>query len=30
MLETGNTWAPTKKLVKIMDKIASLMVAPNL
>jgi ubiquitin-protein ligase len=30
MLETGDKWAPTKRLVKVMDKIASLMVAPNL
>ena len=30
MLETGKDWAPTKKLVAVMDKIVSLMVAPNL
>lgn len=30
MLETGDKWAPTKKLVKVMEKIKSLMVAPNL
>jgi ubiquitin-protein ligase len=30
MLETGEKWAPTKKLFTVMDKIKSLMVAPNL
>ena len=30
MLETGDKWAPTKKLVKVMDKIKSLMIIPNL
>jgi len=30
MLEIGDKWAPTKKIVKVMDKIASLMIAPNL
>ena len=30
MLETGDKWAPTKKLVKVMEKIKSLLVAPNL
>jgi len=30
MLETSDKWAPTKNLVKIMEKIRSLMVAPNL
>lgn len=30
MLETGDKWAPTKKLVKVMEKIRSLMVVPNL
>jgi ubiquitin-protein ligase len=30
MLETGDKWAPTKKLVKVMEKIKSLMVVPNL
>lgn len=30
MLETGKDWAPTKKLTAVMDKIVSLMVAPNL
>lgn len=30
MLETGEKWAPTKKLVKVMDKIKSLMIIPNL
>lgn len=30
MLETGDKWAPTKKLVKVMDKIKSLMILPNL
>lgn len=30
MLETGDKWAPTKKLVKVMEKITSLLAAPNL
>lgn len=30
MLETGDKWAPTKKLVKVMEKIKSLLVVPNL
>ena len=30
MLETGDKWAPTKKMVKVMEKIRSLMVVPNL
>lgn len=30
MLETGDKWTPVKNLVKIMDKINSLLVAPNL
>lgn len=30
MLETGDKWAPTKKLVTVMDKIKSLMIVPNL
>lgn len=30
MLETGDKWAPTKKLVVVMDKIKSLMIVPNL
>ena len=31
MIETStNVWAPTKRLTKIMEKIVSLMVAPNL
>jgi ubiquitin-protein ligase len=30
MIETGKNWAPTKKLYKIMEKIKSLLVAPNL
>ena len=30
MLEIGDKWAPVKNLVKIMDKINSLLVAPNL
>lgn len=30
MLEIGEKWAPTKKLVKVMDKLKSLLVAPNL
>jgi len=30
MLEIGDKWAPVKKLFTIMDKIKSLLVAPNL
>lgn len=30
MLEIGEKWAPVKNLVKIMEKINSLMMAPNL
>lgn len=30
MLETGDKWAPTKKLVKVMEKIKSLLVIPNM
>ena len=30
MLETTDKWAPTKKLVGIIDKIRSLMLVPNL
>ena len=30
MLEIGDKWAPVKNLVKIMDKIISLLSAPNL
>ena len=30
MLEIGEKWAPVKKLFTIMDKIKSLLVAPNL
>ena len=30
MLEIGDKWAPVKNLVKIMDKIKSLLAAPNL
>ena len=30
MLEIGDKWAPVKNLVKIMDKINSLLAAPNL
>ena len=30
MLEIGDKWAPVKNLVKIMDKIKSLLCAPNL
>jgi hypothetical protein len=30
MLETSDKWAPTKKLAKVMEKIKSLMVVPNL
>jgi ubiquitin-protein ligase len=30
MLEIGEKWAPVKNLVKIMDKIKSLLVVPNL
>lgn len=30
MLETGDKWAPTKKLNKVMEKIMSLLVIPNL
>ena len=30
MLETSDKWAPTKKLVGIIEKIKSLMVVPNL
>lgn len=30
MLELGEKWAPVKNLVKIMDKIKSLLIAPNL
>lgn len=30
MLEIGDKWAPVKNLVKIMDKIISLLAAPNL
>ena len=30
MLEIGDKWAPVKNLVKIMDKINSLLPAPNL
>jgi len=29
MLEIGDKWAPVKNLVKIMDKIKSLLAAPN-
>lgn len=30
MLEIGDKWAPVKNIVKIMDKINSLMLAPNM
>ena len=30
MLETGDKWAPTKKLTKVMEKIMSLLVIPNM
>ena len=30
MLETGEKWAPTKRLVKVLEKIISLMIMPNL
>lgn len=30
MLEIGEKWAPVKNIVKIMDKIKSLLAAPNL
>jgi ubiquitin-protein ligase len=30
MIETGPKWAPTKKIVSIMEKLKSLMLAPNL
>lgn len=30
MIETGPKWAPTKKLVSVMEKLRSLMLVPNL
>lgn len=31
MIETSNEkWAPTKKLTKVMEKIVSMMIVPNL
>jgi ubiquitin-protein ligase len=29
MIETGAKWAPTKKIVSVMEKIKSMMVAPS-
>jgi len=30
MIETGDKWAPTKRLTKVIEKILSMMYAPNL
>lgn len=30
MLEIGDKWAPVKNLIKVMEKIDNLLMAPNL
>jgi ubiquitin-protein ligase len=30
MIDVGEKWAPTKKLVSVIEKIYSLLMAPNL